>query len=99
MSPSRSSRSGRRSPALAGDELVIPIKHGEGNSGVDDDTYAELLERGQIVLRYVEDVNGSRDSVAGVANEAGNVLGLMPHRSTPSIRSLGQPGGSRSSRA
>ncbi len=66
--------------ALApGDELVIPIKHGEGNWVVDDDAYAELLERGQIVLRYVEDVNGSRDRVAGVANEAGNVLGLMPH--------------------
>ena len=80
--------------ALApGDELVIPVKHGEGNWVVDDDTYAELLERGQIVLRYVEDVNGSRDRVAGVANEAGNVLGLMPHPEHAVDPLLGPTGG------
>ena len=62
-----------------GDELVIPIKHGEGNWVADDETFADLVARGRVVLRYVDDVNGSRDRVAGVANEAGNVLGLMPH--------------------
>ena len=62
-----------------GEELVIPVKHGEGNWVVDDALFAEVLDRGQVVLRYAEDVNGSRDRVAGIANEDGNVLGLMPH--------------------
>ena len=62
-----------------GDELVIPIKHGEGCWVADDDLYADVVARGQVVLRYREDVNGSRGGVAGVANETGNVLGLMPH--------------------
>jgi phosphoribosylformylglycinamidine synthase I len=62
-----------------GDELVIPVKHGEGCWVADDDLFAQVVERAQVVLRYVDDVNGSRDRVAAVANEAGNVLGLMPH--------------------
>lgn len=76
-----------------GDELVIPIKHGEGNWVADDDLYAEVRSRGQIVLRYVDDVNGSRDRVAGVANEAGNVLGLMPHPEHAIDSLLGPTGG------
>jgi phosphoribosylformylglycinamidine synthase subunit PurQ / glutaminase len=59
--------------------VTIPVKHGEGNWYVDDDLYAELEARGQIVLRYAEPVNGSRNDVAGVTNEQGNVMGLMPH--------------------
>ncbi|HJU47091.1 MAG TPA: phosphoribosylformylglycinamidine synthase subunit PurQ, partial [Gaiellaceae bacterium] len=62
-----------------GEHLVIPVKHGEGNWFADDDLYAELEGRGQIVLRYAEDVNGARGRVAGVTNAAGNILGLMPH--------------------
>jgi phosphoribosylformylglycinamidine synthase subunit PurQ / glutaminase len=62
-----------------GDELVIPIKHGEGNWFADPELLAELDECDQVVLRYVADVNGAVDRVAGVANQAGNVLGLMPH--------------------
>jgi phosphoribosylformylglycinamidine synthase subunit PurQ / glutaminase len=62
-----------------GQELVIPVKHGEGCWYADDALYEELVARGQVVLRYAEDVNGSLHDVAGVANEAGNVLGLMPH--------------------
>jgi phosphoribosylformylglycinamidine synthase len=62
-----------------GDELVIPIKHGEGNWVADDELAAEIEARGQVVLRYERDVNGSRDRIAGIANVAGNVLGLMPH--------------------
>ena len=58
---------------------MIPIKHGEGNWVADDELVAEVVERGQVVLRYTDDVNGSRDRIAGVANEDGNVLGLMPH--------------------
>ena len=62
-----------------GDELVIPVKHGEGNWFSDPELLAELDARGQVVLRYIADVNGAIDRVAGVANEAGNVFGLMPH--------------------
>jgi phosphoribosylformylglycinamidine synthase subunit PurQ / glutaminase len=46
---------------------------------VDDDLYTELEARRQIVLRYGEPVNGSRNDVAGVMNKPGNVMGLMPH--------------------
>ncbi len=76
-----------------GDELVIPIKHGEGNWVADESLHAELVERGQIVLRYAEDVNGSLDRVAGVANEEGNVLGLMPHPEHAVDPLLGPTGG------
>ena len=78
---------------VAGDELVIPIKHGEGNWVVDDSLYRELVECGQIVLRYRDDVNGSRERVAGVANRAGNVLGLMPHPEHAVDPLLGPTGG------
>ena len=60
-------------------ELVIPIKHGEGAWFADEGTYVQLATRGQIVLRYTEDVNGSFRDVAGIVNAAGNVMGLMPH--------------------
>jgi phosphoribosylformylglycinamidine synthase I len=62
-----------------GQMLTIPVKHGEGNWYADDDLYAELDARRQIVLRYGEPVNGSKNDVAGVVNERGNVMGLMPH--------------------
>jgi phosphoribosylformylglycinamidine synthase I len=62
-----------------GDVLTIPVKHGEGAWFADDRLYAELEERRQIVLRYAEPVNGSHRDVAGVVNEQGNVMGLMPH--------------------
>ena len=63
----------------SGQELVIPVKNGEGCWFADENLYAELESRGQIVLRYAEPVNGSVHDVAGVVNEQGNVLGLMPH--------------------
>jgi len=62
-----------------GQHLVIPVKHGEGCWYADDALYEELEARQQIVLRYAEPVNGSRNDVAGVVNERGNVMGLMPH--------------------
>ena len=62
-----------------GQEVVIPVKHGEGCWYVDEDRYRELEAGGQIVLRYLEPVNGSLHDVAGVINEHGNVMGLMPH--------------------
>ena len=77
----------------AGDELVIPVKHGEGNWVGDDGLYADVLARNQVVLRYTEDVNGSRDRVAGIANADGNVLGLMPHPEHAVDPLLGPTGG------
>jgi phosphoribosylformylglycinamidine synthase subunit PurQ / glutaminase len=62
-----------------GQRLTIPVKHGEGNWYADDEFVAGLEARRQIVLRYAEPVNGSRNDVAGVVNERGNVMGLMPH--------------------
>jgi phosphoribosylformylglycinamidine synthase len=63
----------------AGQELRIPVKHGEGAWYADEGTFVQLAARGQIVLRYADDVNGSLGNVAGVVNQAGNVMGLMPH--------------------
>jgi phosphoribosylformylglycinamidine synthase len=62
-----------------GQELVIPVKHGEGAWYVDQGMFVLLAARGQIVLRYAEDVNGALGNVAGVVNDAGNVMGVMPH--------------------
>ena len=62
-----------------GQELTIPVKHGDGAWYADEGTFVQVAARGQIVLRYTEDVNGSLGHVAGVVNEAGNVMGLMPH--------------------
>jgi len=62
-----------------GQELVIPVKHGEGAWYADEGLFVQLAARGQIVMRYTEDVNGSLGNVAAVVNETGNVMGLMPH--------------------
>jgi phosphoribosylformylglycinamidine synthase I len=62
-----------------GQELVIPVKHGDGNWYAPPEVVEELEANGQVVLRYAEDCNGSVAAVAGVTNREGNVLGLMPH--------------------
>jgi len=64
-----------------GQELTIPVKHGEGCWFGDDELIAELEANGQIALRYGPGTNpnGSVGDVAGVVNADGNVLGLMPH--------------------
>ena len=72
---------------------MIPVKHGGGNWYADADLLAELESGGQIALRYVDDVNGAVDRVAGVTNEAGNVLGLMPHPEHAVDPLLGPVGG------
>ena len=59
---------------------MIPIKNNEGCWFADDETVTELEASGQILLRYHgENPSGSVMAVAGVSNEAGNVMGLMPH--------------------
>ncbi|GGV16872.1 phosphoribosylformylglycinamidine synthase subunit PurQ [Actinomadura sp. LOL_016] len=63
-----------------GQELVIPIKNADGRYTADRETLNELAESRRIVARYVDlNPNGSLDDIAGITNEAGNVVGLMPH--------------------
>ena len=62
-----------------GQRLVIPIKHGEGAWFAPQDLVDELDARGQLLLRYEDNPNGAVADVAGVINEGGNVMGLMPH--------------------
>jgi len=63
-----------------GQRLVIPVKHGEGCWFAPPELVEQLDRQGQIVLRYAgESPNGSVDDVAGVVDERGNVMGLMPH--------------------
>jgi phosphoribosylformylglycinamidine synthase I len=67
------------SEARVGDVLRVPINHFEGNYTCDPETLAELRGEDRIVLRYVDNPNGSVDDIAGVCNEGRNVVGLMPH--------------------
>lgn len=61
-------------------EVVIPLKNGEGSYQCDDETLKMLEGEGRIVARYIgENPNGSRNLIAGVSNERGNIVGLMPH--------------------
>jgi phosphoribosylformylglycinamidine synthase subunit PurQ / glutaminase len=62
-----------------GTRLRIPINHFEGNYTCDERTVRELQSEGRVILRYTDNPNGSVDDIAGVANRAGNVVGLMPH--------------------
>jgi len=63
-----------------GAEIIVPLKSGEGAYVAAPDVLAELNETGQVVVRYASDnPNGSADDIAGICNEAGNVVGLMPH--------------------
>lgn len=74
-----STASALTSGSAVGDRLQIPINHFSGSYTCDDETYAALVANDQIVLRYEENPNGSRDAIAGVSNRDGNVVGLMPH--------------------
>jgi phosphoribosylformylglycinamidine synthase len=63
-----------------GQEVVIPLKNGEGSFQCDDETLKSLEDNNRIIARYVgENPNGSRNLIAGITNERGNVVGLMPH--------------------
>ncbi len=81
------------SGAAVGDELVIPINHFSGNYTCDEETLRRLRDEDRIVLRYAENPNGSVDAIAGIASEAGNVVGLMPHPERASSALLGSTDG------
>ena len=64
----------------ANQEIVIPLKNGEGSYIADERTLDELEATGRVIARYIGgNPNGSRRDIAGITNEAGNVVGLMPH--------------------
>jgi phosphoribosylformylglycinamidine synthase len=65
---------------VSGEQIVVPLKSGEGAYAADPGTLARLEASGQVVLRYAGDnPNGSAAAIAGVCNPDGNVVGLMPH--------------------
>ena len=63
----------------AGESITIPVAHGEGNFYCDEETLLRLKENNQIAFTYGTNINGSVADIAGVVNEKGNVLGMMPH--------------------
>jgi phosphoribosylformylglycinamidine synthase len=63
----------------AGQTIQLPIAHAEGNFYAEPDVIARLEDNHQVVLRYTRDVNGSVHRIAGICNERGNVVGMMPH--------------------
>lgn len=62
-----------------GQVIRVPVAHHDGNYFADEDTLNRLEGEGRVAFRYAEEVNGSARSIAGVLNDAGNVLGMMPH--------------------
>lgn len=90
------------SSSAAGDILTMPIAHGEGNYYCDTATMDRMEQRGQILLRYCDaegrvtpaaNPNGSLGNIAGIRNEAGNVMGLMPHPERAAESLLGSADG------
>ncbi len=88
----------------AGDLIQLPISHGEGRYFVDDATLDQLESSGRVVLRYADasgavnasaNPNGSLRGIAGIVNERGNVLGLMPHPERAADREVGGDDGLR----
>lgn len=63
----------------AGERVIFPVAHHDGNYFADDDTLDRLEGEGRVAFRYVAPVNGSARHIAGIVNDRGNVLGLMPH--------------------
>ena len=79
--------------ATRGQVLRIPINHFEGNYTCSSTTLDELRDGDRVVLRYEQNPNGSVDDIAGICNEAGNVVGLMPHPERASHVLLGSTDG------
>lgn len=59
--------------------IHLPIAHAEGNYYIDDEGLKRLEGEGRVVFRYIDNPNGARNGVAGVINDQGNILGMMPH--------------------
>lgn len=81
------------SQATVGQVLSIPVNHFEGNYTCSPETLAELRSEDRVVVRYVDNPNGSVDDIAGICNEGRNVVGLMPHPERASSPLLGSTDG------
>jgi len=81
--------------AKKGEYLSIPVAHGEGNYFADAATITDLNKNGQVLLRYVDNPNGSLENIAGICNKKRNVFGLMPHPERASEAALGSVDGLR----
>jgi phosphoribosylformylglycinamidine synthase len=73
------SQTGFTSRYQAGEAITIPVAHHDGNYQADPETLDRLEGEGRIAFRYAAQTNGSARDIAGIVNEAGNVLGMMPH--------------------
>jgi phosphoribosylformylglycinamidine synthase len=62
-----------------GQEIAVPVAHGDGNYFADAATLQQLRVNNQIVFRYTDNPNGAADDIAGICNARGNVMGMMPH--------------------
>lgn len=62
-----------------GQTVTIPVAHGEGNYFAQSDVIKKIEDNGQVVFRYIDNPNGSINDIAGIMNDKGNVLGMMPH--------------------
>ncbi|SDI40779.1 phosphoribosylformylglycinamidine synthase subunit PurQ [Alteribacillus bidgolensis] len=76
-----------------GESIIVPVAHGEGNYYCDNKTLQHLKENNQIVFTYQDDINGSVEGIAGIVNEKGNVLGMMPHPERATTSLLGSSDG------
>jgi phosphoribosylformylglycinamidine synthase len=63
----------------SGETILVPVAHHDGNYQADADTLDRIEGEGRVAFRYGEQVNGSARGIAGIINDAGNVLGMMPH--------------------
>ena len=79
--------------STVGDCIEIPINHFEGNYVCSPEALAELEARQQIVFRYTDNPNGSTRDIAGICNESGNVVGMMPHPESATSVLLGSTDG------
>ncbi|KHE72062.1 phosphoribosylformylglycinamidine synthase subunit PurQ [Halobacillus sp. BBL2006] len=77
------------------EKISIPIAHGDGNYYCDEQTYETLKANNQIAFTYEKNPNGSVGDIAGITNEAGNVLGMMPHPERAVEKLLGNEDGLR----
>jgi phosphoribosylformylglycinamidine synthase subunit PurQ / glutaminase len=78
-----------------GEELTLPVAHNEGNYFANPGTLAQLEDEERVVLRYLENPNGSANDAAGICNEGRNVVGIMPHPERVSDGVLGSDEGLR----
>jgi phosphoribosylformylglycinamidine synthase len=78
-----------------GEELTLPVAHNEGNYFADPATLVQLEDEDRVVLRYLDNPNGSMNDIAGICNEGRNVVGIMPHPERVSDSLLGSEDGMR----